>query len=442
MPVGFPDYFGGLTLPVTVQEGGTGQTSITANALLYGAGTSGLIPTNVGTSGQILQINPVSLVPTFQDLTVDVSAITGILPLANGGTGTATPALVAGANIALSGSFPAQTVALAASVTITTLDAIPTVTGTGLTLHGNTTTPISPTVKFYDDTGATVRGQFGVASKAGDFITNMVIGDCCFMAKTGTLRLGTNNIDSLNINQSQIVTLTHPLPIASGGTGTATPALVAGTNISISGAWPDQTVALSATPSVTKITTGTVQFTGTTRATALGIGPDTTGTILLLVAGSSGYQIGNSILSGILLSGDSSGNTTIAGTLQIGGMLTSYNGVATAGAGIPAIVAVVNLTGQTGTKASATLFTPGAAGFYRASVAVFASGASGDTATASIGWTQNSVAFAAAANAASNGVAASLMWVLYSDASKAITYEVAVSATSPTWDLHIRLEAL
>jgi hypothetical protein len=35
------------------------------------------------------------------------------------------------------------------------------------------------------------------------------------------------------------------LPIAHGGTGTATPGLVAGTNVSITGSWPNQTVAVS-----------------------------------------------------------------------------------------------------------------------------------------------------------------------------------------------------
>lgn len=36
--------------------------------------------------------------------------------------------------------------------------------------------------------------------------------------------------------------LTHPIGITSGGTGTATPALVAGTGISITGTWPNNTI--------------------------------------------------------------------------------------------------------------------------------------------------------------------------------------------------------
>lgn len=111
MPVGFPDYYGGLTLPVTVAEGGTGQTSVTSKALLYGAGTSKLIETNVGTSGQVLQIDSITLDPTFEDLVVNVSAITGILAVAHGGTGTATPGLVAGTSISVTGTWPNQTIA-------------------------------------------------------------------------------------------------------------------------------------------------------------------------------------------------------------------------------------------------------------------------------------------------------------------------------------------
>jgi hypothetical protein len=45
---------------------------------------------------------------------------------------------------------------------------------------------------------------------------------------SGRLNVGTN--------------ATGTLPVANGGTGTTTPSLVAGTNISITGTWPNQTV--------------------------------------------------------------------------------------------------------------------------------------------------------------------------------------------------------
>ena len=47
-------------------------------------------------------------------LTTDVS---GILPVANGGTATATPSLVAGTNITVTGTWPNQTVATTAGIT-------------------------------------------------------------------------------------------------------------------------------------------------------------------------------------------------------------------------------------------------------------------------------------------------------------------------------------
>jgi len=49
--------------------------------------------------------NPVSL-------TTDV---TGLLPVANGGTGTATPSIVAGSNVTVTGTWPNQTIASTAS---------------------------------------------------------------------------------------------------------------------------------------------------------------------------------------------------------------------------------------------------------------------------------------------------------------------------------------
>src|SRR5580698_4518668 len=38
------------------------------------------------------------------------------------------------------------------------------------------------------------------------------------------------------------VTFQTPLPLASGGTGTASPGLIQGTNVTITGSWPNQTI--------------------------------------------------------------------------------------------------------------------------------------------------------------------------------------------------------
>lgn len=61
---------------------------------------------------------------------------------------------------------------------------------------------------------------------------------------SGRLNVGTN--------------ATGTLPVANGGTGTTTPSLVAGTNISITGTWPNQTITntSSASGTVTSVATG------------------------------------------------------------------------------------------------------------------------------------------------------------------------------------------
>ncbi len=61
--------------------------------------------------------------------------------------------------------------------------------------------------------------------------------------------------------------LTSPLPIIQGGTGTSTPSLVAGTGVTITGSWPDQTVSASTSTTYTptfEIPTGTLNGLNTT----------------------------------------------------------------------------------------------------------------------------------------------------------------------------------
>jgi hypothetical protein len=105
------------------------------------------------------------------------TGVTGILPVANGGNGTATPSLVAGANVTITGTWPNQTIASTGGG------------GGGVTSFSAGTTGLTPAT-----------------------------------ATTGA------------------VTLAGTLAVANGGTGTTTPSLIAGTNVSITGTWPNQTI--------------------------------------------------------------------------------------------------------------------------------------------------------------------------------------------------------
>lgn len=70
--------------------------------------------------------------------TIDLTAkVTGILPVANGGTGTTTPGIVAGSNITVSGTWPNQTVSASGAATPWSLASGGTLTGAN-TITSNT----------------------------------------------------------------------------------------------------------------------------------------------------------------------------------------------------------------------------------------------------------------------------------------------------------------
>jgi hypothetical protein len=85
-----------------------------------------------------------------------------------------------------------------------------------------------------------------------DYTPVTVSGDCT-LSQTGVMSCttppsGPCGGDTGGTYPNCTVTATHlssPLPVAQGGTGTATPSLVAGVNVSITGTWPNQTISSS-----------------------------------------------------------------------------------------------------------------------------------------------------------------------------------------------------
>jgi hypothetical protein len=107
----------------------------------------------------------------------------------------------------------------------------------GDVLYASTTTALS---KLADvATGnALISGGVGVAPSYGKIGLTTHVSGTLPVANGGT---GTTSTTFVNLASN----VTGTLPVANGGTGTTTPSLVAGTNISLSGTWPNQTITAS-----------------------------------------------------------------------------------------------------------------------------------------------------------------------------------------------------
>jgi len=146
---------------------------------------------------------------------------------------------------------------------------------------------------------------------------------------TGTLPIANGGTGTTSTTFTNLTTnVTGLLPVANGGTATATPSLVQGSNITITGTWPNQTIAAAA------------PGTGTVTSVA-----------------------GTGTVNGISLSGTvtSSGNLTLGGTLSgvANAALTNSSVTVTAGTGMSGGGAVALGSSVTLTNAGVTSVTAG-----------------------------------------------------------------------------------
>ena len=190
---------------------------------------------------------------------------------------------------------------------------------------------ISTGVKNINFVGATV-----TASASGDDVTVNV------SAGTGTVTSvavsgGTTGLTTSGgpITTTGTITLGGTLAVASGGTGTATPGLVAGTNItSITGTWPNQTInASGGSGTVTSVAATVPAFLSVT-----GSPITTSGTLAIGLSGSA-----------LPVANGGTGVTTSTGTTNV--VLSNSPVLVTPDLGTPSALVGTNITG------TATAFT-------------------------------------------------------------------------------------
>jgi hypothetical protein len=218
---------------VGVAYGGTGATTLTG--IVKGSGTSAFSAATAGTD----YVAPSGALGTPSSGTATnltglplTTGVTGTLPIANGGT-NATTATAARGNILPSYTGNANKV-LAVNSGATDVEYV-TVGGTG------TVTSV-----------AVSGGTTGLTTSGGP------------------------------ITGAGTITLAGTLAVANGGTGTTTPAIVAGTNVTVSGSWPNQTINATGSAQVYP-SAGIANSTGT----AWGTSYTTTGTGTVLALATS-----------------------------------------------------------------------------------------------------------------------------------------------------------
>jgi hypothetical protein len=193
----------------------------TGSIVIRGSGPTTGVTIPSGTKA-LVAWNGSDFVKIVSNPTVLTTDVSGILPVANGGTGTATPSLVQGTNVTITGTWPNQTIAA---------------TGGGGGTPGGSTTQVQ-----YNNAGSF--GGITGATTNGTALT--LVAPVLGTPASATL----TNATGLPLTTG----VTGLLPVANGGTGTATPSLVQGSNVSITGSWPNQTVAVTGSGAVLTVT--------------------------------------------------------------------------------------------------------------------------------------------------------------------------------------------
>jgi hypothetical protein len=262
----------GLTTPLTVLQGGTGVT------------------TSTGTTNVVLSNSPTLVTPALGTPSAAVLTNATGLPISTGvsGLGTGVATLLATPSSANLASAITDETGSGALVFATSPTLVTPILGTPTsgTLTNATGLPISTGVSGLGTGVATFLATPSSANLISAVTDETGTGSLVFATSptlvTPALGTPTSGV-ATNLTGLPLTTgVTGLLPVANGGTATATPSIVAGTNVTVTGTWPNQTIAASSGGTPGGSTTQ-VQY---NNAGAFGgiTGATTNGTALTLVA--------------------------------------------------------------------------------------------------------------------------------------------------------------
>ena len=218
-------HFSSLTLAAAlpVLSGGTGVTTSTGSGNNVLSTSPTLVTPILGTPTSATLTNATGLPLT--------TGVTGLLPIANGGSGTATPAIVAGTNVTVSGSWPNQTINAAGSGDVVGPGSA---TDNAVARFDLTTGKlIQNSVGLLSDAGV-LTGLTGITSSGSITLSSLTSGRVTFAGASGLLT------DSANLTfNGTTLTLTSDttLPTLSVLSNSATPSLRIGSQANTAVYW-------------------------------------------------------------------------------------------------------------------------------------------------------------------------------------------------------------
>jgi hypothetical protein len=316
----------GGTLAVT--NGGTGVTTSTGSGSNVLSTSPTLVTPILGTPTSVTLTNATGLPLT--------TGVTGILPVANGGTGTSTPSLVAGTNVTITGSWPNQTINAtggsgSGTVNSGTAGQLTYYASTGTTVSGNANATISGGALTLGVAGTTAGSTIFSGSTSGAVTVKSAAA-----AGTWTMTLPTTAGTNGYVLSTDGTGVTSWIA-TSGGGGTVTSVNVSGgtTGLTTSGGpvTGSGTITLAGTLASSNGGTGFTSY-----ATGDIIYASATNTLSKLAAGTNGYVL--TLASGVPTWAASTGgvtsfsagttgltpNTATTGAVTLAGTLAIANG--------------------------------------------------------------------------------------------------------------------